>query len=155
MHRILLYALVVALMYLAWDARRGEVLAANREAAQVAAETLLSSTRVEFAGTTVELPATRGRSALERMEARVEERPDVWAQFELPGEQGPPAERVLTDAEQWLESSFPEGGRTLLASAGEQGKALDLEVPLNGRSTLSTHHNPPMPSPMKALKLNS
>lgn len=128
MHRILLFAMVVALLYFAWDSRSGETLAQERRvAATVAARPEGTFTRVSLA------PADGlGASGLlldgalsERLEARVAARIEALegagvagddgaggVALELPGEADASAEVVLADAERWLESNFPEGGRT-------------------------------------------
>ncbi len=134
MHRILLFALVFALLFMAWDTRRGAVLAGWEQFAP--AEPLVLTANAE-ARTQQDTDAARvfpgvhGEPALlERLNARVAERPDVWAQFELETPIGPRPEAVLADAEAWMAANFPEGGATHAAGgpAPTDGLAIRMAV---------------------------
>ncbi len=124
MHRILLYALVVALFVFAWDARRGVALAMDRESTEVASAEVAGGAQggAGNPGGPGENYGDHGARADfgDRLDARVARRGDSWGQF-APDQGRPEApEAVLAGAEAWLEASFPEGGGT--AAAGVPGK---------------------------------
>ncbi len=133
MHRILLYALVVALLYLAWDARRGEILAAGKGFGQTGSGVLLAKAEIDRQGQTGAAPGLYRNASEKRLEARVESMPDAWSQFDLQAEPGPPPEVVLADAEKWMETKFPEGGRTS-ETAAEEPSATSESGKANGNS---------------------
>ncbi len=142
MHRTLLFALVFVLLFLAWDTRRGEILAKGKPSAS--AEPPVLTANVE-AGTLLETEAPRvfqgvygEPELLERLNARVAERPDVWAQFELETPIGPRPEVVLADAEAWMAANFPEGGATLDAEGPgpTDGLAIRMAVGAAGKEAV-------------------
>lgn len=115
MHRLLLYTLVVLLLGMAWNARKAEVLAAATEKAG-GADSLAAA-----GGSSIRTPGAEPDAAggygdapalEERLEARVAPRPDLWTALVDQEFDGPPAEVVLGEAEQWVEECFPEGGVT-------------------------------------------
>ncbi len=129
MHRILLFALVFALLFLAWDTRKGYVLAGGKQSASSvqAVPTASDEARTpQDADTRLVIQGAFAEPALQdRLDARVEARPDVWAQFELETPIGPRPEVVLADAEAWMAANFPEGGATLEADAPKTAAAPD------------------------------
>jgi hypothetical protein len=142
MHRLLLTTLVVVLLGLAWNARRAEVVAtgprheggrdiADEPGGLVGAQDGTGD-RDALAGAAFVRTSRLSEPALhERLEARVEARPDVWSALEqLETPPGPPAEQVLADAEVWMETHFPEGGDTADGAEGEF--APDREASLAG-----------------------
>ncbi|HTF89031.1 MAG TPA: hypothetical protein VK843_11525 [Planctomycetota bacterium] len=120
MHRILLYVLVVALLYSAWSARRGPVLAEETRASGAApAEDGLTSL-ADGRPVMRNLPTWSAQA--ERLDARVRSETDGFTQFDLQPDQSPAPEVVLAEAERWMESNFPEGGGTQ-----DGGSALETE----------------------------
>jgi hypothetical protein len=127
MHRILLYALVLGLFYFAWDARRGVALAGEskvgaRVPGAAPGELLFARAEPDARGQFGTAPASSGIPAEDRLEARVESQGGDWADFNAQPGSGPPAEAVLSNAEHWVESNFPEGGRTEGRTEPETGK---------------------------------
>jgi hypothetical protein len=133
MHRILLYALVLGLLYLAWDARRDAVLAASPaagEEARSASRELLASAPPRTAP-----QRAHPRNGLQgRLEARVGARREGSDTGELA--QTAPSEGQLAsaEAEAWMRAHFPEGSvaegdRT----AGESSPAAGEETTVPAR----------------------
>lgn len=77
----------------------------------------------------LDLQGAYGEPALQdRLNARVEARPDVWAQFELESPIGPRPEVVLADAEAWMATNFPEGGATLASEPPAPADGLAIRM---------------------------
>ena len=129
MHRILLFALVGALLYSSWDARRGEALAKERLGHGAGAvrtaqpEHLLARAEPEASTARPDRLLVSRTSLADRLEARVESDGGAWTGLDLQVEPGPPPEEVLADAERWMESKFPEGGHTRETAKDERAPA--------------------------------
>src|SRR5687768_18464961 len=113
MHRFLLYALVLGLLYLAWDARRATMLAAGtaRPGPDSAASEAGAPGWDDGRPLRVAPERAHPRNGLQgRLGARIDPSPEGWESRLLARATLLEGMVGLAQAEAWMEANFPEGG---------------------------------------------